>query len=85
MVPRSHPFGILLTVLGVIITIYFAALYDTSVQTDSRNIPGVGYVGGSSVVNLAKQQNRLIGVIVGISMSVIGIIVVFLPAKANES
>ena len=81
----SNPFGILLTVLGVIITIYFAALYDTSVRTDRHYIPEVGYLGGDTVVNLAKQQNRLIGVIVGIAMSVIGIVVVCLPAKSNDA
>ena len=66
--------GILVTIFGVIITIYFAALYDTSVTTESRYISGIGTIGGHSVVNLGKQQNRLIGVIVGVAISAIGIV-----------
>jgi len=78
--------GILFTIIGVIITIYFAALYDTSVRTEGRYIPGVGYVpGGDTVVNLGKQQNRLIGVIVGIAMSAIGIVMICLPQKRNDA
>ncbi len=81
----SRPLGIRFTVIGVIITIYFAALYDTSVRTERSYVPGVGYVGGDAVVNLGKQQNRLIGVIVGLAMSIIGIVVVCLPAKSNDA
>jgi hypothetical protein len=60
--------GIAMIALGVVITLHFAVIYDTSVSTD-------GFYGSSRVVNLGKQQNRLIGVLVGISLSVAGVIV----------
>lgn len=81
----ARPFGYALIVIGVLVTFYFATFYDTSVQTGRHYIPGVGSVGGETVVNLAKQQNRLIGVIVGLAMSVIGIVVVYLPTKSNDA
>ena len=76
-----HQLGILLGVVGAILTFYFAVIYDTSVDSERKYISGVGYVGGGSVVNLGKQQNRLIGVIVGIAMTGIGIGVVCIPQK----
>jgi hypothetical protein len=78
-------FGVLLTIIGIVTTIYFAGFYDTSVSTERDYIVGVGYVGGGRVVNLSKQQNRLIGVIVGIAISAIGVVMISLPNKPNEA
>lgn len=67
--------GVLLTIVGIALTIYFAGFYDTSIKTD----------GGASVVNLSKQQNRLIGVIVGIAISAGGVLMVCLPNKPYDT
>ena len=80
----ARSIGILLTVVGISVTVYFAALYDTSVYSESRYIPEVGYLGGSRVVNLGKQQDRLIGVIIGIAMTVGGIVLICLPKRSND-
>jgi hypothetical protein len=73
--------GAILALLGVIVLIYFAVFYDVSVQTTSHYISGIGTVGGESVVNLGKQQDRLIGVLIGISLGVVGAIMRCLPSK----
>ncbi len=80
-----RPLGVVLIIVGAAITLYFAAVYDTSVHTDRRYISGVGFVGGESVVNLGKQQNRLIGVIVGIALGVTGVVLSRIPSKPSGS
>ena len=85
----AQPFGsgrrglsVLLTIIGIVVTVYFVAFYDVSVRT--YYVSGDGTVGGESVVNLAKQQNRLIGVIIGLALSTVGVIMIYLPTKTHE-
>lgn len=77
--------GAFLAVIGIIIAVYFIAVYDVSVRTESRYISGIGTVGGDSVVNLAKQQNRLFGVIVGLALTAAGVVIIFLPTNSNRT
>lgn len=81
----AGPLGVLLIVVGICFTIYFAAIYDTSVVTERRYLSRIGSVGSDAVVNLGKQQNRLIGVIFGIAMTAIGIVIVYLPSKSRDA
>lgn len=83
--PTKRPLGWILGICGICLTIYFAAVYDTTVVSERRYFPGIGGVGGEKVVNLGKQENRLIGVIVGISMTAIGVLVICLPSRSENA
>ena len=72
---QSLDLGGIFAIIGVVIVIYFVAFYDVSVRTSS----------GDSVVNIGKQQNRLIGVIVGIALSSVGAVMIYFPTKSNET
>ena len=80
----KRDFGVFLTVIGIVMTTYFGAFYDTSVWVSGGPTPGGGYVSGRSVVNLDKQQNRLIGVIVGIAIAASGIAMILLSGKKPD-
>jgi hypothetical protein len=82
---KKRNIGIMLVVVGIIVTTYFTAIYDTSVTTKGEFISGVGYIGGDSVVNLEKQQNRLIGVIIGIALAGVGVAILYLPGRRDQT
>ena len=77
--------GILITVIGAVVAFYFVAIYDTSVTSERHFIPGVGNVGGESIVNLGRQQNRMIGVIVGVSLGISGLLVSYIPRRPDNA
>lgn len=54
--------GVMLIIFGLVSSLYFISEYDVSVKTEKIYLEGVGFIGGDSVVNLGRQQNRLIGV-----------------------
>ena len=69
-VSTQQVIGALLLTVGVIATVYFTIIYDTSVD--------------GHIINLEKQQNRLIGIILGVATCAFGIITILLPQKAKE-
>lgn len=70
---ERRSWGIALTIFGIVITMYFVGSHDVSVRTDA-----------GSVINLGKQQDRLIGVIIGLAFSVVGVMLTYFPANRGR-
>jgi hypothetical protein len=67
-------------VAGAATVLYFVFGYDTTVEVSSQaGIPGIF----EHVQNLGLEFNRLIGVLVGLTVSLSGIILVAAPAQAS--
>jgi len=82
-------FGCLLIVAGIIATIYFAAEYDTTMET---TVPGA-YLSSiderlpdthQRVTNIGLEENRLIGVLCGLASCLLGMGLLIL-AKLNAA
>lgn len=67
--PKASPFGAIVAVLGVIMTVWFAFFYDVTVPLDSQY--------GGSVNNIGLMNNRLIGIIIGGFITITGVIIHF--------
>jgi hypothetical protein len=72
--------GVTLIVLGSSLLLYFLVVYDTFVMTEGRFI-GRDYFSGEKVVNLSKQQNRTLGVLLGVSIGISGVIFIATSKK----
>lgn len=82
---RIRSFASFLIFIGIVVTIYFVAIYDTTVQTERRDVPGVGVIAEKSIVNFGKQQNRLIGVIIGTAIGISGLVLKFIPIRNDDA
>lgn len=79
--PNRSMFGLILIVLSGLVTAYFFFGYDTTVRTERRYIPSVGYVGGERVHNQGLLQNRLLGCIGGSLGLAIGVAIMLASRK----
>lgn len=66
--------GSILIIIGFSLVVYFTAVYDTSVHVESTYISGYGSVGGGRVQNVGLLSNRQNGIMIGIGISVIGVV-----------
>lgn len=74
--PATSPLravGLAILVAGVLIAGFFVAVYDTSVEVPRSVVMGQT-IGGGRVNNTGLMQNRQIGLIVGASLSMAGLI-----------
>lgn len=76
--------GVILTILGISIAVYFFFIYDTSVSVSTEYFPGFGRIGGGSVHNQGLMQNRLIGSIAGMVIAGIGSILLITSHKKGS-
>ena len=66
-------FAGVLCVIGILVLAYFLLIYDTSIQT------GMG-----RVVNLGLQQNRTLGVVVGVGLLIVATILAVSRGKQDR-
>ncbi len=78
----SSQVGVFLMLAGFAISAYFFFVYDTSVRVESRYVTGFGSVGGGRVNNLGLMQNRQLGCIGGLVLTVAGLALTF--GKGNR-
>lgn len=65
--------GVLMIIGGIVAVIYFAAFFDTSVETPATEILGQT-IGGGRVNNIGLINDRSNGIMIGIGAAIFGLI-----------
>ena len=81
---NSQGAGFALALVGLIIAGYFFFLYDTSVETETHYIAGYGTVGGERVHNLGLMQNRTLGCVGGLVLTIAGVVVLVVSHETSS-
>lgn len=77
-------FGVVLLTLGICGTFYFAAMFDTSVETPATSFMDQT-IGGDRVNNLGLMADRQNGIIISLGVAVIGTLMMLLSPKTSAS
>ena len=65
----ARAFGIPLLVIGLLVTAYFMLIYDITVSESNGYAPPEF---DSRIVNLGRMNERIVGIIAGIGLSIVG-------------
>lgn len=81
--PPLRILGVVLIGISIVVTIYFAFGYDTSVEV-SKEIASTGVYVPDRVENIGRQQNRLIGVLCGLTLGIAGTVLIASPQNRSR-